>query len=375
MSNSVLRWHLHRLLVDRLSVLRPFSGNSGKKRLLILSETDQIPKAQIFPFLYHAEDFSVQYGVDIRELPLARFLDGRHPYAGQVDAVCFQTGFHLSPAEMLFLVKQISTTWPAARLAYFDWFAPTDLRYAEVLNPYVSAYLKKHLLKDMSRYGQPTLGDTNLCDYYSRRFDLSLPEICFSFPEEFQEKLLLGSHFAFCDYLITLFLGPFPAREGRAIDVHSRIAVNGSEWYSRMRQEALDNSVALEGRRSVICRGRVSRKAFFKELNNSKLCFSPFGYGEVCWRDFEAMATGSVLLKPDMSHLLCAPEVFFPGETYVPIAWDLSDLEEKVDFYLARPQERERIARNAFELLHDYLQQGRFVSDSVPLLQRLNLSP
>jgi hypothetical protein len=276
---------------------------------------------------------------------------------------------------MLSLVKQISTTWPAARLAYFDWFAPTDLRYAEVLNLYVSAYLKKHLLKDMSRYGQPTLGDTNLCDYYSRRFDLSLPETCFSFPEEFQEKLLPGSHFAFCDYLTTLFLGPFPVRESRAIDVHSRIAVNGSEWYSRMRQEALDHSVALEARRSVICRGRVSRKAFFKELNNSKLCFSPFGYGEVCWRDFEAMATGSVLLKPDMSHLLCAPEVFFPGETYVPIAWDLSDLEEKVDFYLARPQERERIARNAFELLHDYLQQGRFVSDSVPLLQRLNLSP
>jgi len=275
---------------------------------------------------------------------------------------------------MLSVVKQISTSWPAARLAYFDWFSPTDLRYAEVLNPYVSAYLKKHLLKDMSRYGQPTLGDTNLCDYYSHRFDLGLPETCFPFPENFPEKLLVGSHFVFSDYLVPLFLGSFPAQESRAIDVHSRIAVNGSEWYSRMRQEALAQSLALEGRLNVICRGRVSRRAFFRELKNSKLCFSPFGYGEVCWRDFEAMATGSVLLKPDMSHLQCAPEVFFAGETYVSLQWDLSDLEEKADLYLARPQERERIARNAFELLHDYLQQGRFVSDSMPLLQRLNLT-
>ena len=374
MSNAILRWRLHRLLTDHLSVFRPFSRNSGNKRLLILSESDQIPKAQVFPFLYHAEDFSARHGVDIRELPLARFLDGRHPYAGDVDAVCFQTGFHLSPADLQSLAKQISATWPAARLAYFDWFAPTDLRYAEVLNPYVSAYLKKHPLKDLSRYGQPTLGDTNLCDYYSRRFDLGLPETCLSFPENFQEKLLTGSHFAFCDYLTPLFLGRFPAHENRAIDVHSRIAVKGSEWYARMRQEALDHSLALEGRLNVTCRGRVSRRAFFRELNNSKLCFSPFGYGEVCWRDFEAMATGSVLLKPDMSHLQCAPEVFFPGETYVPLQWDLSDLEEKVNFYLARPQERERIARNAFDLLHNYLQQGRFVIDSLPLLQRLNLT-
>jgi len=374
MSKTILRWYLHRLLIDRLSVLRSFSGNSGNKRLLIISESDQIPKAQIFPFIYHAEDFSAQYGVDIRELPLARFLDGRHPYASQVDAVCFQTSFHLSPDELISVVKKISAAWPKAKLAYFDWFAPTDLRYAEVLNPYVSAYLKKHLLKDLNSYGQPTWGDTNLCDYYSRRFDLGLPETCFAFPDGFQEKLLSGSHFASCDYLIKLFLGPFPTRESRAIDVHSRIAVKGSEWYSRMRQEALDHSLALEGRLNVACHGRVSRNAFLKELKDSKLCFSPFGYGEVCWRDFEAMATGSVLLKPDMSHLVCSPGVFFPGETYVPLAWDLSDLEEKVDFYLARPQERGRIARNAFGLLHDYFRQGRFVDDSEPLLQRLSLT-
>ena len=107
-----------------------------------------------------------------------------------------------------------------------------------------------------------------------------------------------------------------------------------------MRQEALDKVTHLESRLQVTCRGRVSREEYFKELFNSKLCFSPFGYGEVCWRDFEAMFTGSLLLKPDMSHLDCYPEVFLPYETYIPLAWDLSDFDEKVDHYLNHPAQR-----------------------------------
>ena len=30
---------------------------------------------------------------------------------------------------------------------------------------------------------------------------------------------------------------------------------------------------------------------------------SPFGFGEICYRDFEAMLNGACLIKPDVSHL------------------------------------------------------------------------
>jgi hypothetical protein len=40
-------------------------------------------------------------------------------------------------------------------------------------------------------------------------------------------------------------------------------------------------------------------------LTNSKLCFSPFGYGELCWRDIEGLSDGGCLIKPDMGHLQC----------------------------------------------------------------------
>ncbi len=373
MKTAIWRWRLHRALMDRTSLLWSFSKSKTKRRLLFISERDPICHTQWFPYFFHRDELAKRHGIELRELPLARFNDGQHPYHGPVDAVCFQTWFDVSPQAMKEQVEKVRHTWPEARIAYFDWFAPTDLRYAEVLNGEINAYVKKQALRDFSQYSKPTLGDTNLTDYYARRFQLDLPETQFSVPDGFRDKLLLATHFAFSDHMLPYFMSELPKQDHRSIDLHARIAVKGTEWYTKMRQEALDKVTNLEHKLKVVCRGRVNRDEYFKELFDSKLCFSPFGYGEVCWRDFEAMFTGSLLLKPDMSHLDCYPEVFVPNETYVPLAWDLSDFDEKVDYYLSHPAERETITRRAFELLNGYFHQQRFLEDMKPLLQRLGL--
>lgn len=374
MSIALPRWRMHRWLIDRAGLLVPFR-RGRRRRLLFISERDPICHTQLFPYFYHRAELAEHHQIEMRELPLTRFRQGRHPYLGApVDAVVFQTWFDLDEVSMAQLANQINAAWPSARLAYFDWFAPTDLRYASVLDDHIAVYLKKQVLRDRSAYGQTTLGDTNLTDYYARRFGLDYPPKQFAIPETFWKKLQVGAHFAFSDHMLPFFLGAFPDRTGRSIDLHARIAVKGTEWYSRMRQEALDKTLTLEPRLRVVCRGRVSRKAYFAELFKAKLCFSPFGYGEVCWRDFEAMFTGSLLLKPDMSHLDCYPEVFYPNETYVPLAWDLSDFEAKVDYYLTHENERLAITRNAFEQLRTYFHDARFLIDSLPMLKSLGLS-
>jgi len=373
MNTAIWRWHGHRALVDRLGALWPFGpAAAGRKRWLFISENDAICHTQLFPFFSHRGDFAGP--IELRELPLRRFQENRHPYSGPVDAVCLQTWFDLSPEALTELLGRIKQTWPGAAIAYFDWFAPTDLRYAEILDGQVAAYVKKQALRDFSQYARPTLGDTNLTDYYARRFGLDLPETHYAVPDDFHDKLILSPHFAFSAHMLPYFLGAFPARENRSIDLHARIAVKGTQWYALMRQEALDKVTGLENRLNVVCRGRVSRDQYFKEMFNAKLCFSPFGYGEVCWRDFEAMFTGSLLLKPDMSHLDCYPEVFVPYETYVPLAWDLSDFDEKVEHYLGHPAECEAIARNAFDRLREYFRQRRFLDDVRPLLRKLGLA-
>ena len=113
----------------------------------------------------------------------------------------------------------------------------------------------------------------------------------------------------------------------------------------------------------------VNQVQYLHELQNSKICFSPFGYGEVCWRDFEAVAHGAVLLKPDMSHIRTDPDIFIAGETYMPVAWNLSDFEDKVHELLNDAALRRRLTNNAFEVVHDYVAQNRFVEKMTPIFR------
>ena len=42
-------------------------------------------------------------------------------------------------------------------------------------------------------------------------------------------------------------------------------------------------------------------------MRQSKIVVSPFGFGEMCHRDFEAWGCGAVLLKPRVDHLRTLP--------------------------------------------------------------------
>ena len=74
------------------------------------------------------------------------------------------------------------------------------------------------------------------------------------------------------------------------------------------------------------------------------------------------MMTGSALVKPDVSHLITHPDVFIPFETYIPVRWDFRDLHEKIDYYLNNAEARHRIAKNAYDVIHKYVVEGKFLS-------------
>lgn len=344
--------------------LLPF--RRGRPHVLVLTKHFEIGLAQVLPLMRIP-------GIDVRAYPLESYLAGRKRYA-EADAVCVQTGFDFTDEQMHDLMIAVSRDWPGRPIAYFDWFAPTDLRYAQVLNQHIVAYVKKQLLADFSRYGRPTVGDTDLTDYYAKRFGLSLPQRRFPVPADFEHKVVLGPGFECSPNTRECLRGSLEGT--RDIDLHARFETSkGTEWYLRMRQECKDKALGLEGKFRVACRGQVPRRQFRRELRSSKICFSAFGYGPVCWRDFEAMACGALLLKQDMSYIRLARPFFIPNETYVPLRWDLSDLEEKVSYYATHHQEREAIVRNAHATLRKSLDEEWFVEDMAPLWGLLGLTP
>ena len=92
---------------------------------------------------------------------------------------------------------------------------------------------------------------------------------------------------------------------------------------------------------------KISRIKYFSELSSSKVVISPFGYGEINLKDFEAFLYGCILLKPCVKHLETWPNLFIENETYVSFKWDFTDLIFKLDNILDNYNFYQGFAENA----------------------------
>ena len=344
---------------NKLIFNKPFTGD--QKRVLIIFDDNKISISQIYPFIYYWREIQSRYNVVYRCLSLQNFLSDQATQLSKADIVLVQTWFDVDKNFLDTLFGKIRKRHPDAFITYLDSFAPTDLRLAQYLTDHIDLYVKKHLLSDLSAYAKPTLGDTNLVEFYSNLYHLDQPVVDWNVPDGFAENIVIGPGFFTSPTMLDKFSEPYNYSNDRPIDIHSRTATTGSPWFAAMRQHAEKSVKSLSGLQIKTQPG-VPLKQYFKELYHSKTCFSPFGAGEVCWRDIEAMMTGSVLVKPDMSHLAIEPDIFIPNETYVPVAWDYSDLAEKVLPLLADEDMRREITRKAYNTIRSYLREARFVS-------------
>jgi len=85
---------------------------------------------------------------------------------------------------------------------------------------------------------------------------------------------------------------------------------------------------------SMVC-DRLPKQEYLQNLWNSKISFSPFGMGEICFRDFECMQFGTIFIKPNQDIVKTIPNIYEADETYIDVAYDWSDLEEKIDYVLS----------------------------------------
>lgn len=331
----------------------------GTRRILLATDDNSILKSQIDPFCRYASQILDRFGVVMHEVEFARVVEMVNgPHRG-IDTVVLQPWFTVEPAR---LVDTVDTVRRAGvrRIVFLDGYAPTDLRFASSLEGKIDLYVKKHVLKDRTRYGKATRGDTNLVDYYSRLYGIETEEVLFPVGGDFLSKLVVGPSFFTQDALWgKLLAGP---RSGvRDIDVHARLGVGEDwGWYSRMRRASVASLDPLQGR-VVLTGAGVSHAAYMRELDRSKVCFSPFGFGEMAWRDYEAIVSGCVLVKPDCGHLDLEPDIFRPDETYVSVRWDFADVADKVEALLRDEPRRQRIAAEARQRLLAYVDRGGFM--------------
>ena len=80
--------------------------------------------------------------------------------------------------------------------------------------------------------------------------------------------------------------------------------------------------------------GKLDKNAYMTALWNSKVCVSPFGYGEINIREFECMIAGTPIVKPNIDRVKSTPFIY-GEECSVDCLPDYSDLEQSIDVLLS----------------------------------------
>ena len=74
---------------------------------------------------------------------------------------------------------------------------------------------------------------------------------------------------------------------------------------------------------------RLDHKSYLEQLKNSKISIGAFGWGEICYREFEAVKMGAAVLFPNIDYLETWPNIYQDNFSCINYKLDFSDLFEK----------------------------------------------
>ena len=65
-----------------------------------------------------------------------------------------------------------------------------------------------------------------------------------------------------------------------------------------------------------------------RKLKNSKISVGAFGWGEICYREFEAIKMGTAVIFPNLNYLETWPNIYQDNYSYLSYELDFSNLNE-----------------------------------------------
>jgi len=127
---------------------------------------------------------------------------------------------------------------------------------------------------------------------------------------------------------------------------------NDKATYTHHRVGCWDELKKIENKIKIV-KDFIPYNKYLDVAFRSKIGISPYGMGELCFRDYELVQAGCLLIKPNMGSLITAPNWLVPNETYIPVKTDWSDLNETINKILNNFKDYEHIIINAQKRLHE----------------------
>jgi hypothetical protein len=373
-------------------------------RALILSNTG-FGHGSLYPFIHYRDDLKSRFGLEssetISDSLQQKLLDAR-AFDGEliVVSVPWDTDRH----KLADFYRELRRNCPDQKLVHFDYGDGNQSPHFGIL-AHVDLYLKQYLNTDWNDYRQRFLGGSRFIQHLveaGMAEDSILSEVWTDLfqselPAAHEHKLTLGWNFGLWKRMIYLAEGKpdmvllgkdklhnFAAAKARtmldvlrgrkrSIDVYCRATLYAG-WTRKHRESTIATLNQLADDYAVVSsKAKVTFSEYYREMAQSRIFVSPSGWCEYTPKDYEALYFGALLLKPSLEHIKTEPDVCLPGETYVPLDWDMSDMLDKCRYYLEHEDERRRIAETAREAYVSYYRERRLVDHIGRILDNLGL--
>jgi glycosyltransferase involved in cell wall biosynthesis len=374
-------------------------------KVLILP-TRGFSKGSLYPFEHYAADLKKRFDLDFETVvsdDLKEKIASIEEFDG--DIIIFSVPWDFSTEGVLDFAIEANRVKKKAKLVLYDYIDGNESRFWAVM-PYIDLYLKQYLHRDMNKYNNRYLGASEFIEYLvkigkvknSIRDEVWTNLFQSDLDPQYHDKVILGWNFGLWQRMIYLAEGRANLMLWGKDKLHKRLAtlfrqavdlVRGGDpkpidvycratlykgWTKAHRTETIRLLNELPDSYNIVSNvQKVGFSEYYREMSRSKIFVSPSGWCEYTPKDYEAMYYGALLVKPDMEHIDTNPDILVPGETYVPVKWDMSDLKEKCLYYLEHPDERERITRNAHEAFVNYYKNREFVNKIEEMLIKLDL--
>jgi len=229
--------------------------------------------------------------------------------------------------------------------------------------PHFDKYWKGQVLKNKKEYMNSHYGGRYFTNFYRKKFNIVDRKEEYTQPiknKNILKKIEVCWNMGLCDH------GKFSHIKQKFFSIFKHnLFINNSKNYHLSKNKRKNNFSCRIGtfyeRETIrfqreklltilskfISTKKISRSNYLNEIKNSKFVISPFGWGELCPRDFETFVNGSILIKPNMESINTWPNWYISKKTYLPFKWDLSDFENKISFFLKNYNDLEKIAVNA----------------------------
>lgn len=253
------------------------------------------------------------------------------------------------------------------KIIYFDDSATAVNMFFSAF-PYLDQYWKRSCLRDKSLYKKNFFDGHVFSDYYYSKYDINNTNQKF-----FNSTIKKNTDLNKLKLCWNIGIGAYPLNKKSILDKYyplMRKIITGmsilpsikpvfflvSNYFDRMKKE-LKKEISFQNKLKKISSRFISSSysksiGFQRELLRDKISnnesflvglkdkrdyiketfevfgiLSPYGWGEICYRDFEATIGGSYLIKPDMSHIDTWPNIY-ERDMYYPLCWDFSNLHE-----------------------------------------------